>query len=64
MSSWRHCERRALRSLEKEPWGQEKYEMGGIMVLAPNYSRMITLALPQLKLKRHPSPKTPFIGSC
>lgn len=35
---------------EREPWGQGKYEMGGIMVLAPNYSRMITLAPPQLKL--------------
>lgn len=49
---------------EREPWGQGKYEMGGIMVLAPNYSRMITLAPPQLKLKGHRSPKTPFIRSC
>lgn len=43
-----------------EPWGLGKYEMGGVMVLAPYYSSVIALAPPKLKLPRRPLPATPL----
>ena len=48
-----HCQVKGFEILGERAWGRGKYEIGAIMVLAPNYSRMIIPAPLELKLESH-----------